>query len=207
MVIKKLIFSNFLLEVLGDDSDLALNRQRVALLWNQTEAQLQATIQANLAFVQPLVQNRSKSYSSNGLTILADYTNWQIFFWNRAYNDLEVRVNQITDPEKRLEMLRAFAVNTESMRWDETERAKYPAITPVNINIPHCRLDYATNLEMRLNAELAELSVVLTLAIAQQVFLKDEYLAQLYTEVSYVLKILKRKIVVIIFFHSNSLVI
>ncbi len=166
---------------------MALNRQRVALLRNQTEGQLQATIQSNLAFAQPLVQNRNNSYSSSGLTILADYTNRQIVFWNKALNDLEARVNQTTDPGKRLEMLRAFAVNTESMRWDETERNKYPAITPANITITRCRPLNVINLILKLNVNLAELSGILTLAAAQQTFLMDEYLAQLYTEVSYLL--------------------
>ncbi len=170
---------------------MAENKLRVALLKNETEAQLQNTIQQNFAFADPLVQKRSDAYNASGLTILSDYTDDQIVFWNAALSNFETALSSETYPTERLAMLRTMAATTEGMRWDETERAKDPTITPANINITSCSIWNSLDLTAKLNVNLAKLNVLLNLASLQQGFEGDIFWAQFYEKVSlYLLEVI-----------------
>jgi hypothetical protein len=164
---------------------MAENQQRVALLKTEDMAQLQNTIQQNFAFANPLVQQRSNNYRNAGLTILANYTDAQLTYWKGALSEAEAQANQTTDPAKSLQIIRDFAANTESMRWDETERAKDPTITPANITVTSCSFLDSLGLQIELQANLVKMDAILTLAATQQKFSGDAYLAQFYSNVSY----------------------
>ncbi len=164
---------------------MTVNQQRVALLQNETEAQLQNTIEQNFAFASPLVQNRSDAYQANGLPILSNYTNDQEVFWTGALSGFEAALRSVSDPTKRLAMLRTMAALTESMRFDEIERAQDPTITPANITVTSCSFVDVIDLTAQLNFNLGKLTGLLGLASLQQGVEGNVYWTQFYQNVSY----------------------